>query len=49
MNPPNFEREEGGVIRNWRTPILELWDSPGYTSREMIVVKCGVCPYSLDC
>jgi hypothetical protein len=29
MNPPNFEREEGGETRNWRAPILELWDSPG--------------------
>jgi hypothetical protein len=29
MNPPNFEREEGGETGSWRAPILELWDSPG--------------------
>jgi hypothetical protein len=29
MNPPYFEREEGGEIENWREPILDLWDFPG--------------------
>lgn len=28
MNPPDFEREEGGEIWNWKAPILDLWDSP---------------------
>ena len=30
MNPPNFIREEGGEIRekrDWRAPILGLWDT----------------------